>query len=91
MRTRRFAASRNSCTTLRVTQKDRSIQPLHLLANAHSKSAKHHAAMQAIFFAWYNLWSASPCAEKRPQRWGQLVTDHDGAIEVLIEGAAWHG
>jgi transposase-like protein/IS1 family transposase len=24
------------------------------LTNAHSKSPKHHAAMQAIFFAWYN-------------------------------------
>ncbi|MEX2307127.1 MAG: IS1 family transposase [Pirellulales bacterium] len=24
------------------------------LTNAHSKSPKHHAAMQALFFAWYN-------------------------------------
>src|SRR5450432_245161 len=25
------------------------------LTNAHSKSHKHHVAMQAIFFAWHNL------------------------------------
>ena len=25
------------------------------LTNAHSKNPKHHVAMQAIFFAWYNF------------------------------------
>ena len=25
------------------------------LTNAHSKSLKHHAAMQALFVAWYNF------------------------------------
>jgi len=38
------------------------------LTNAHSKSLKHHEAMQAIFFAWYNFCrkhETPPTAEKQ--------------------------
>ena len=28
---------------------------LATLANDHSKSSKHHVAMQALYFAWYNF------------------------------------
>jgi hypothetical protein len=57
------------------------------LTNAHSKSQKHHVAMQNIFFAWYNLCRKHETIKKTPAMAAGL-TDKPWTIQELIEMAA---
>jgi len=57
------------------------------LTNAHSKSLKHHAAMQAIFFAWYNFSRKHESLKMTPAMKSKL-TDKHWTISQLIEAAA---
>jgi len=57
------------------------------LTNAHSKSLKHHTAMQAIFFAWYNFARKHETIKQTPAMAAGL-TDKVWTIRELIERAA---
>ena len=57
------------------------------LTNAHSKSLKHHAAMQAIFFAFYNLCRRHETIRKTPAMAAGLA-DKQWTVRELIENAA---
>ena len=39
------------------------------LTNAHSKSLRHHTAMQALFVAWYNFCRKNEALRIKRQRW----------------------
>lgn len=56
------------------------------LTNAHSKSLKHHRAMQAIFFAWYNLCRKHETIKQTPAMAAGLA-DRAWTIRELIERA----
>lgn len=47
------------------------------LTNGHSKSLKHHVAMQAILFAWYNFWRKHATIKTTP------------ACKAGVVGKAW--
>lgn len=57
------------------------------LTNAHSKSLKHHAAMQAIWFAFYNFCRKHDTIKTSPAVASGL-TDHVWTIGELLEAAA---
>lgn len=57
------------------------------LTNAHSKSAKHHAAMQAIFFAWYNFVRVHETIKKTPAMAAGVV-DKQWTMREMLEQAA---
>ena len=39
------------------------------LTNGHSKSLRHHTAMQALFIAWYNVGRKHEALKGASQRW----------------------
>lgn len=57
------------------------------LTNAHSKSPKHHVAMQAIFFAWYN-WCRKHEALKTSPAVASKLAEKIWTIRELLEKAA---
>jgi len=57
------------------------------LTNGHSKSLKHHVAMQAILFAWYNFVRVHSATRKTPAVASGL-TDRAWTLRELIERAA---
>jgi transposase-like protein/IS1 family transposase len=58
------------------------------LTNAHSKSLKHHRAMQALFVAWYNLCRKNEALKGKTPAMASKLTDHVWTIKELIERAA---
>lgn len=57
------------------------------LTNAHSKSLKHHKAMQAIFFAWYN-WCRKHGAVRMTPAMASGMSSVALSIRELLERAA---
>ena len=57
------------------------------LTNAHSKSAKHHAAMVALFVAWYNFSKTHETLKGRTPAMASGLTEHVWTIKELIEKA----
>jgi IS1 family transposase/transposase-like protein len=57
------------------------------LTNGHSKSLKHHTAMQAILFAWYNFCRVHSAIKATPAVVSGLA-DNVWTIKELIERAA---
>ena len=57
------------------------------LTNAHSKSMRHHKAMQAIFFAWYNFARKHDAIKQTPAQAAGLA-DKQWTIRELIELSA---
>jgi IS1 family transposase len=58
------------------------------LTNAHSKSLKHHVAMQAIFVAFYNFTRRHEALGKRTPAMAAGLTDKPWSLRDLIEAAA---
>jgi transposase-like protein/IS1 family transposase len=58
------------------------------LTFGHSKSLKHHVAMQAIFFAWYNLCRPHMALDKKTPAMASGLTDKAWTIRELLERAA---
>jgi IS1 family transposase/transposase-like protein len=57
------------------------------LTNGHSKSPKHHKAMQAIFFAWYN-WCRKHETIKTSPAVASKLAEKIWTIRELLENAA---
>lgn len=57
------------------------------LTNAHSKSVKHHVAMQNIFFAWYNFCRNHSSIGKTPAVASGLA-EKAWTVKQLLENAA---
>jgi hypothetical protein len=58
------------------------------LTNAHSKSLRHHTAMQALFVAWYNFARKRETLKGNTPAITSQLTDHVRTIKELIEKAA---
>lgn len=58
------------------------------LTNAHSKSLKHHSAMQAIFFAWYNFSRNHETLKQTPAMAAGLVSKRWSVRELIEQAAA---
>ena len=58
------------------------------LTNAHSKSHKHHVAMQAIFFAWYNWCRKHEALKGRTPAMASGLSDKIWTLRELLENAA---
>jgi len=58
------------------------------LTNAHSKSLKHHVAMQALFVAWYNFARKNEALKGQTPAMASKLTEHVWTIKQLIEKAA---
>ena len=58
------------------------------LTNGHSKSLRHHVAMQALFVAWYNFGRKHEALKGRTPAMASQLTDHVWTIKELIERAA---
>ena len=58
------------------------------LTNGHSKSLKHHTAVQALFDAWYNLCRKHEALKHQTPAMASNLTDHVWTIKELIEKAA---
>jgi transposase InsO family protein len=58
------------------------------LANARSNGHKHQLAMQAIFFAWYNLCRKHESLGGETPAMASNLTDHAWTIKKLIETAS---
>ena len=58
------------------------------LTNGHSKSLKHHTAMQALFVAWYNFARKHEALKGQTPAMASNLTDHVWTIKELIERAA---
>ncbi len=58
------------------------------LTNAHSKSPKHHVAMQAIFFAWYNFCRKHETLKGKTPAMAAGLADKAWTIRELLERAA---
>ena len=56
------------------------------LTNGHSKSLKHHAAMQALLFAWYNFCRVHTTIRKTPAV-ASGIADRAWTLRELIENA----
>jgi IS1 family transposase/transposase-like protein len=69
--------------TLRMT-----LRRFTRLTNAHSKSPKHHAAMQAIFFAFYNFVRPHQALGGKTPAMASGLTDRAWTLTQLLEAAA---
>jgi len=58
------------------------------LTNAHSKSPKHHAAMQAIFFCWFNWCRKHETLKGRTPAMAAGVADKIWTVGELLKNAA---
>jgi IS1 family transposase len=58
------------------------------LTNAHSKSLKHHTAMQALFVAWYNFARKHETLRGATPAMASGLGDHVWSIKELVERAA---
>ncbi len=58
------------------------------LTNAHSKSLKHHVAMQAILFAFYNFCRKHETLKGKTPAMASGLSDHVWTIRELLENAA---
>ena len=58
------------------------------LTNGHSKSLRHHTAMQALFVAWYNFARKNEALKNQTPAMASKLTDHVWRIKELIERAA---
>jgi hypothetical protein len=58
------------------------------LTNAHSKSLKHHEAMQAIFVAWYNFARRHEALKGSTPAMASGIASKVWTIKELIERAA---
>ena len=54
------------------------------LTNAHSKSLKHHVAMQAIFFAHYNFCRLHTSLDKQTPAMAAGIVDHQLTLVELL-------
>ena len=57
------------------------------LTNGHSKSLRHHTAMQALFVAWYNFGRKHEALKGQTPAMASKLTDHVWTIKELIEKA----
>jgi hypothetical protein len=57
------------------------------LTNGHSKSLRHHTAMQALFIAWYNFGRKHEALKGSTPAMASNLTDHVWTIKELIEKA----
>jgi hypothetical protein len=60
------------------------------LTNAHSKSHKHHVAMQAIFVAWYNFGRKHETLKGQSPAMASGLADKVWSLHELLETAAAH-
>ncbi|MEX2187322.1 MAG: hypothetical protein WD875_11025 [Pirellulales bacterium] len=58
------------------------------LTNAHSKSAKHHAAMVAIFCAWYNFARKHETLGKTTPAMAAGLASHVWSIDELLDATS---
>ncbi|MEX2310562.1 MAG: IS1 family transposase [Pirellulales bacterium] len=58
------------------------------LTNGHSKSLRHHTAMQALFVAWYNLCRKHETLKGNTPAMASGLSDHVWTIKELIERAS---
>jgi len=58
------------------------------LTNGHSKSLRHHTAMQALFVAWHNFARKHEALKGQTPAMASNLTDHVWTIKELIEKAA---
>jgi hypothetical protein len=58
------------------------------LTNAHSKSLKHHVAMQAIVIAYYNFSRKHETLRGQTPAMASKLTDKVWTIQQLLENAA---
>ncbi len=58
------------------------------LTNGHSKSLKHHEAMQAIFFAWYNFCRKHESLKGRTPAMASGLAEKPWSLRELLENAA---
>ena len=58
------------------------------LTNAHSKSLRHHPAMQALFVAWYNFARKHETLRGKAPAMASGLSDHVWTIKELIERAS---
>jgi hypothetical protein len=58
------------------------------LTNAHSKSVKHHAAMQAIFFAFYNFCRKHETLKGATPAMAAGLTQKIWTIRELLDAAS---
>jgi hypothetical protein len=54
------------------------------LTNGHSKSLRHHTAMQALFVAWYNFGRKHETLKGKTPAMANGLSDHDWTIKELI-------
>jgi len=57
------------------------------LTNAHSKSLRHHTAMQALFVAWYNFARKHETLKGNTPAMASGLSDHVWTIKELLERA----
>jgi transposase InsO family protein len=58
------------------------------LTNGHSKSAKHHAAMQAIFFCWYDFVRPHQSLKGQTPAMAAGLSDKPWSIREMLELAS---
>jgi hypothetical protein len=56
--------------------------------NGHSKSLRHHTAMQASFMAWYNFGRKHEALKGNTPAMASKLTDHVWTIKELIKKVA---
>ena len=57
------------------------------LTKGHSKSLRHHTAMQALFIAWYNFGRKHETLKNTTPAMASGLSDHVWTIKELIEKA----
>jgi hypothetical protein len=58
------------------------------LTNAHSKSARHHSVMTALFVAWYNFCRRHESLRKNTPAMAAGLADHVLTVKELLEVVA---